>query len=142
MIVFDIDGTLANADHRLHYIMTKPKQWDKFYEACGRDTLIMPIAQVLYSLESTNKIYFMTGRSDSVRDVTLEWLQRYSLWQYNDSKLLMRKEGDFRQDTIVKAEMAEPYLDDIKMVFEDRSGVVKMWRELGITCLQVTEGDY
>ena len=27
-------------------------------------------------------------------------------------------------------------------VFEDRASVVKMWRDLGITCLQVDEGDF
>ena len=27
-------------------------------------------------------------------------------------------------------------------VFEDRDRVVKMWRDLGITCFQVAEGDF
>lgn len=28
------------------------------------------------------------------------------------------------------------------VVFEDRSGVVYMWRTLGFTCFQVADGDY
>jgi len=31
--VFDLDGTLANIDHRLHFIKTKPKNWPAFFEA-------------------------------------------------------------------------------------------------------------
>lgn len=30
-IIFDIDGTLANLDHRLRHILKEPKDWDAFY---------------------------------------------------------------------------------------------------------------
>jgi hypothetical protein len=33
-------------------------------------------------------------------------------------------------------------LDEIAFVLEDRNSMVKKWRELGLTCLQVAEGDF
>ena len=32
--------------------------------------------------------------------------------------------------------------DEILFVLDDRSQVVKMWRELGLTCLQVADGNF
>ena len=29
-VIFDIDGTLVNIEHRLPHIMKKPKDWDTF----------------------------------------------------------------------------------------------------------------
>jgi len=33
--IFDIDGTLADVSHRLHYITGETKDWDAFFAACG-----------------------------------------------------------------------------------------------------------
>jgi hypothetical protein len=57
----------------------------------------------------------------------------------------MRKYGDFRQDSIVKREIYERFIApdyDILCVLDDRNSVVSMWREIGLTCLQVAEGDF
>jgi hypothetical protein len=57
----------------------------------------------------------------------------------------MRKYGDFRQDSIVKQEIYEQLIApdyDILCVLDDRQQVVDMWREIGLTCLQVAPGDF
>ena len=36
-VIFDLDGTLADIDHRLHFIQNGNKQWDEFYAACPND---------------------------------------------------------------------------------------------------------
>jgi hypothetical protein len=54
--------------------------------------------------------------------------------------MFFRKNGDFRPDTVVKKEIYENKLKAVgitpenTVVFEDRSGVVYMWRTLGFTC--------
>ncbi len=35
-----------------------------------------------------------------------------------------------------------PNTDDVLCVFDDRDKVVKMWRENGLSCLQVAEGNF
>ena len=59
--------------------------------------------------------------------------------------MLMRRTKDYRSDDIVKKEM----LDEMRaigynptLVFDDRDRVVKMWRENGLRCFQVAEGDF
>ena len=57
----------------------------------------------------------------------------------------MRKDVDFRHDTIVKPELLEKEgikLEDIAFVLEDRNSMVAKWREMGLICLQVAEGDF
>ena len=68
-----------------------------------------------------------------------------NLWFKNSFYLLMRKDVDFRHDTIVKPELLEKEgikLEDIAFVLEDRNSMVVKWREMGLICLQVAEGDF
>jgi hypothetical protein len=57
----------------------------------------------------------------------------------------MRKYGDYRKDYVVKREIYEQLIApdyDILCVLDDRNSVVDMWREIGLTCLQVAPGDF
>jgi hypothetical protein len=57
----------------------------------------------------------------------------------------MRPYLDRRDDDIIKFELYEQMLADgyePVLVFEDRDRVVKMWRSMGIKCLQVEPGDF
>ena len=58
----------------------------------------------------------------------------------------MRKDGDHRPDHVIKSEVLETivkgYGKPPLMVFDDRNAVVKMWRDKGIPCLQVADGDF
>ena len=56
----------------------------------------------------------------------------------------MRKDGDYRKDTIVKGEMYDQMLADgyePTMVFDDRPSVLRMWREIdGLKVIDVGDG--
>jgi len=57
----------------------------------------------------------------------------------------MREVGDRRKDTEVKAEIYHRFIEpqyDVHYILDDRDQVVKMWRSLGLTCLQVAEGAF
>ena len=88
------------------------------------------------------KILFVSGREDTCEDVTREWL-RLNCPPY--LFLHMRKAKDFREDSVVKREIYENLIEpffDVVLVFDDRNQVVDMWREIGLKCLQVQEGDF
>lgn len=36
-VIFDLDGTLCDITHRLHFIEGDNKDWDGFYKACPAD---------------------------------------------------------------------------------------------------------
>lgn len=141
----DIDGTIADISHRLHFIQQEKPDWDGFFAACCDDK---PIREVIETLQSLNAgeatIVLISGRSDAVRTMTQKWLHDFDV-PYEE--LLMRKAGDHRQDHIVKAELLDKALEDnpgtrIIAVFEDRKQVVDMWRERGLRVFQVAEGNF
>lgn len=148
LVVFDIDGTLANIEHRLDYVRSKPKNWKAFDAGIPNDRVNEPVAEVLYSLRSAssgsqNKIIFASGRNERSRSATVDWLKKYALWE-DDSKLYMRKADDFRNDSIVKREILDEIVADYgkkpDMVFDDRPRVVNMWRDAGIFVFDVYQG--
>lgn len=145
LVVFDIDGTLANCEHRLPYIQTKPKNWAAFDAGIPNDTVNPHVAEVFHSLrDADHDIIFVTGRNERNRDATVEWLKANDFWVVS-SHLYMRGADDFRGDDVVKREI----LDQITrawgrkpdMVFEDRPRVVRMWRDAGIFVFNVYQGD-
>ena len=144
MIVFDLDGTLSIVGDRLKYLQQTPKNWDAFYAACGEDEVNWPIFDIYKTLVLNRRpgdVKVVTGRRESCRSKTISWFKEAGIYLRN-GHLIMRQDGDKRPDYIVKHEIVKPFIDKIELVFEDRSSVVAMWRELGITCCQVAEGEF
>ena len=139
--VFDIDGTLSIVGDRLKYLQLSPPDWDAFYNACGTDECNEPIWAVWRAMKEHHRIVFVTGRRESCRDDTLKWMKE-NMIQCHSNQLKMRKDNDLRHDTEVKPELIEGFKEDILVIFEDRASMVKKWRELGYTCLQVADGDF
>lgn len=141
--IFDIDGTLANGSHREHHIKKSPKDWDTYFSLCLDDEPILPIVILLRTLhQAGQQIVYVSGRSDQVKELTERWLAWHGL---PTGPLYMRPTGNYIDDQILKGQ----FLDQIKaegykplMAFDDRNRVVKMWRERGIVCAQVAEGDF
>ena len=140
--VFDLDGTLANLDHRRHLVAGLTKDWDAFFAACIDDAPIQPAIDLFLTLANTgfDHIEIWSGRSDVVRRATELWLEREGISR--TYLAYMRPAGDHRPDEVLKRH----FLADRKMrpdvVFDDRKKVVDMWRAEGITCFQVAPGDF
>jgi hypothetical protein len=138
-IICDIDGTIADHGderghfdyHLVHTDVPKP-------HICS---LINALAEIGY------EIIFVSGREESCRMATWEWLANHVPFAVDPGRteLYMRQNGDRRQDDIIKREIAVHFIipsHDVWFVLEDRYLVVRMWREMGFTCLQVQEGNY
>ena len=57
----------------------------------------------------------------------------------------MRQAGDNRDDRIVKREIYEREIKgryNVRFVLDDRNKVVALWRDLGLPCFQVADGDF
>jgi hypothetical protein len=146
IIVCDLDGTLANCEHRVHYVRNKPKNWDAFYAGVRGDTVNAPVLHVLYVFMDyeggEHPIIFCTGRPERCRADTEWWLRE--VCHISDYTLLMRKDGDFRADYVVKQEILDQHIpkDRVLFVLDDRQQVVDMWRRNGLVCFQVAEGNF
>jgi hypothetical protein len=149
LIVCDLDGTLCDASHRVHHVATRPKNWDAFYEGVREDDIHGHIDTLLSALvfEPLSKwgpgmdIVFCSGRPERCREDTQAWLTAFG---YGGFTVLMRKDGDFRPDYIVKQELLDAHIDKDRVLFvlDDRDQVVDMWRRNGLVCLQVAKGDF
>ena len=103
---------------------------------------IVNLSKTLYDAGYT--ILACSGRewTDQCRADTLQWIKRQGIPM---TSLFMREEWDKRPDTEVKREMLyNEILPNyyIEWVFDDRNRVVQMWREEGLTCLQVAEWNF
>lgn len=151
MFISDIDGTLSDATHRLHYIdgyaageKQKSKDWPAFLAEAVNDPPIWPMVYTLRALARSWEIVLSTGRRENQRDMTVAWLHKYGIPFDN---LLMRPLDDNRSDYIVKPEvLAAEYgphpFRQVQTIFEDRKRVAEAWRALGYHVCQVAEGDY
>lgn len=133
-IICDIDGTLAHMQDR------DPYDYDKV----DTDVVDSTISHMLklYATESDYAILIVSGREDACKQVTERWLgKNYVMYD----ELFMRKHGDYRPDEVIKKEIYDKHIKDkydVEFVLDDRNKVVKMWREIGLKCLQVAEGDF
>ena len=144
LICFDIDGTLANIEHRLDYVRSKPKNWRAFDAGIPNDKVNLPVAEVFIAMmASKHTIVLASGRNERSRQATEDWLRKNSLNAYE--KLYMRKADDYRSDDIVKQEILDEIIADYgrkpDMVFDDRPRVVRMWRDNGIFVFNVYQGE-
>ena len=141
-IIFDIDGTIANLDHRLAYVRSQPKNWPAFARGIKDD---LPIPQTMHLLttlaKAGNTIILCSGRNEKSRQDTIDWCRKYDIWQHI-ADLYMRADGDYRSDDIVKEELLDEIISqgfDPHMVFDDRPQVGRMWRKRGIFVLDVNQ---
>ena len=146
-IIVDIDGTISKVGPRIKYLQQEPKDWDSFYNDCFEDEPVPEIIQMVQELfEECNDIIFCTGRRESCREKTMKWLRNYFTGALvSQSLLLMRPDNDHRHYTEIKPELltkAGIDWDSISFILEDRNSMVKKWREMGLICLQVAEGDF
>ena len=74
-VIFDIDGTLADIEHRRHFVEGKKKDFDSFNAAMVNDTPNEPIVDLMWMCEDAAKqIIFCTGRMEQYREVTRNFL--------------------------------------------------------------------
>lgn len=140
-VIFDLDGTLANCEHRVKHLQGPVKDWEAFYADCHLDEPIEPMVTVARTLSHVHMFQIWTGRTEAVRAKTTDWLWAQGL-RIRPIHLRMRPVGDHRPDFELKTEWLDEgtFVPDI--IFEDRASVVAMWRERGILCAQVAPGDF
>lgn len=149
LYICDIEGTIANLQHRMHHINTPdvPKDWDAFYAACDMDAPIRPVINTIVTLHwGGAEVWFWTGRRIEVMAETVTWLWRHVPIKVETHQLRMRPKGDHRNDNVLKQEwlntMAPQDRSRLIAAFEDRQRVVDMWRANGVPCFQVAPGDF
>jgi len=97
VILFDLDGTLADNSHRQHFLVDDKKDWDAFFEAQDRDTPNGPIVTLYRILVESQKhdVFVVTARPERYRLKTERWFEDHEIPL---ARMLMRIDGDRRSD--------------------------------------------
>ena len=131
---FDLDGTLAHmGDRRGPYDFTK-YHLDEVDEALWNTVRNAQVRGFW--------VLILTGRDAAYRKECEDWLVRMGLaWDH----LIMRPEGDTRNDAVVKSDLWDEHIDgkfNVLMHYDDRRRVVNGLRRKGIKVAQVAPGDF
>jgi len=143
-IIFDVDGTIADVEHRRHFVTQKPADWKSFKEETVNDTPVQWVCDIAKRfIAQGDDVAFFSARNESQRGITETQI---SEWIGNGHKgLFLRPDGDFRPDEEFKSDLADKFEEfggKIDLVFDDRNKVVDMWRARGTTVVQVADGDF
>lgn len=150
--IIDIDGTLADLRHRLHYIQpetgTGKKDYDRFFAGVSADGYFDEVMELMDNLFRTHYVILLSGRPTNTGMATRLWLDRY--WRSRQvlpyHRLFMRQSGDHRPDVEVKREIFDAMVraglrkDNVDVVIDDRPQIVALWRELELPVIQVENG--
>jgi predicted kinase len=136
-ILVDLDGTVAlKSDERGYY------DYSKVLLDAPNVNVVDTVLRLTQYHPAGDTPIFVSGRDDSCYEDSIRWLK---MQKFSDPILFMRATGDKRPDSIVKQELFDTHIRhryNVIAVFDDRNSVVKMWRDMGLTCFQVAEGDF
>lgn len=148
-VIFDIDGTIADCNHRRKFVDgSQKKDWDAFRDATVNDTPIQHVCDMAkqhYADQDT--VIFVSARNNCQRDITEKQITEWT--GISNPILFLRPDGDYRPDSVFKKDVLEVLREmlgqDPDVVYDDRNQVVDMWRANGINCVQVVprhEGNF
>jgi acid phosphatase class B len=131
IILCDIDGTVANNDHRQHFLEGK-KDWDGFFSELINDKPIYPIIDIVKKeYLDGKKIVFLTGRPEKYRYSTKLWLREYFDF---DSEIYMRNNDDKNNKLKVKREIFNLNFNKRQILYciDNDYDLLKQWEEMGL----------
>lgn len=148
-VVIDMDGTLSDPTHRRDLVYVpkdnptgKKSDWPSFFERCADDPPRDHVIDMLKKHKAIGREIILCsarpefydghdGKKHCLRTVTVDWLKKYNI---PFDRLIMRRQGDYRKDELVKSEILDKYLDRSRIVeiIDDRPIVINMWRSRGL----------
>jgi hypothetical protein len=145
-IIFDLDGTLADISDRRRLASKENGKinWSIFFDPKNipMDKPIPAAIELLSSLQEKYNIAIFTGRGAETVEATEAWLAHNGI---HYDLLKMRPVQDYVPDDDLKKDWLNTEFPDkskVLCVFDDRDKVVSMWRNEGLLCCQVAQGDF
>ena len=149
-IVADLDGTLRNLNHRLHYVENGRRDWSLFFDACDLDEPVWDVINVCAAhINSGARFEIWSGACETSFKKTSDWLNKHMKdlinWDnlnYSDDDMgqfltHMRPEGNKTKDFLLKESWLHACDERPDMFYDDRFSVICRYRDNGMTVAQV-----
>lgn len=139
-VIIDIDDTLSLAGKRFELAKKSngKTDWNIAHdvELVKQDKPNLPMIDLAKRYKKEGfKVVILTGRPDSIREVTEEWLKRYDV-EYDE--LYMRNKSEhYIKATVFKKKIYQIYLEDVFCAYDDDEEIIQMWNSLGIPAFKV-----
>ena len=139
-VIIDIDDTLSLAGKRFE-LAKKPNgktDWDIAHdlELVKQDKPNLPMIDLAKRYKKEGfKVVILTGRPESIREVTENWLHEYGV-EYDE--LYMRNKSEhYIKAPVFKKGIYQIYLEDVFCAYDDDEEIIQMWNSLGIPAFKV-----
>ena len=145
VLVFDLDGVLADAAHRQHFLHLAEPDWEGFYAGVQADAPLASGSALAAATHPDLPIVILTGRIDGVAAVTIDWLQAHAVrWDLlicrpPDDSDAVTHAVDYKRTEVHR--LREAGLRPVLAV-DDNRRIVEMYEELGIPALYLPSGYY
>lgn len=140
-VIIDIDNTLSIANDRFKLAEKEngKTDWDIVHtpEHMIKDKPNLPMIDLAKTYKENGfEVIILTGRPESTRKVTKEWLEKYNI-PYD--KLYMRNwEDNFLKAPAFKRKIYETEIkENVFCAYDDDQRIIDVWVELGITAFKV-----
>jgi phosphoglycolate phosphatase-like HAD superfamily hydrolase len=140
LAVFDLDGVLADVEHRVHHLDRWPPDWAAFFAAAPGDPVHPEGVAMVHEAAASCEIAYLTGRPERCRDDTLRWLGEQGL---PSGRLVMRRDRDHRPARRAKPELLQRLAEgrEVAVVVDDDDQVCRALVAAGWPVLQATWAD-
>lgn len=145
-VVIDIDGVILDSAFLFDEIFEKglkgDDMWDYFHANCNSGKVkvfnnIIPFLNIFFPLriEFGIETILLTSRNDKVLEETINKLKEEKIFF---DKIIMRKEGDYREASVLKKEVLEELQKEYNIIcfIDDDLNNCKAAKELGILSLR------
>ena len=140
--LIDVDGVIADGEHRQHFLSGGKKNWQGFFKAAPDDPPLLPGVTLLDLIDEATLVVLLTARPESIHDETITWLREYDIrWDL----LIMRGRRDHGPSPEMKRlaveELRYAGFEPVWAIDDDRRNIT-MYEEEGIPALYVHSGYY
>lgn len=141
IVIIDIDNTLSLSNKRFE-LAKKPNgktDWNIAHntELVEQDEPNFPMIDLAHRYKRDGlKVIILTGRPDTIKEVTELWLMKYHI-PY-DALYMRTKKDHFLKADVFKKKIYDEYINDtVFCAFDDDQRIIDMWLDLGIPCFKV-----
>lgn len=141
-MLVDVDGVIADGEHRQHLLDGPKKRWQDFFRASPDDPPLLPAITMLDLIGEDTVVILVTARPESIHDETVAWLLEFDVrWDL----LVMRGRRDHGPSPEMKRlaveELRSAGFDPVLAIDDDQRNI-SMYTEEDIPALYLHSGYY